>query len=188
MKLKDQQQFGEKLKRKFIKNGWATEADFEGCSQEEIDALCKRQGVDYLPPLYISFLRTMGKRASLSARYSLFIDSNVFYPDVLTKKEELFEAAQENGLESPSLPSDAFVFESNIYGHFYYFETAERDENPLLHCVFCESPIDGRPVTWRLKDVLDYDTTSCATMLSNLIIFLCLVVLLILWFGGFLPY
>ena len=80
-----------------------------------------------------------------------------------------------------------FQTASNIYGHFIYFETAQRDENPLVHCIYCEGTPDERLVPRWLKDVFEYDTGSCATMVSNFIIFLCLLVLLIMWLGGCLP-
>jgi hypothetical protein len=112
---------------------------FAGCSDVEIEALMKAQGVSYLPPIFIEFARTMGRGAGgyifrgedfgclnwkgLKQSYQYhFADAG------LDEEEMIFE------------PTDIFVFMGHQGYMFWFFHTDPPDENPPVFGVSDEKP------------------------------------------------
>ena len=99
-----------------------------GFAPDEIEQVRIAQQVDYLPPIYIEFLRSVGKVYTMLSRGLVDHKKNALY---------YFESIPELGLEP--LPPDAFYFLSDLDDVFLYFRTDNRDPNPTVFKVGEES-------------------------------------------------
>ncbi|MEP7284747.1 MAG: SMI1/KNR4 family protein [Chloroflexota bacterium] len=102
----------------------ATLDTIHGCSPQEINEMKARQGVNYLPDLYVEYLLVLGKEAG-----NLDVGSSCFYPTLLELKGSAVNLLEEN--EFPFLlPDDAFVFFMHQGYQFLYFLTKDKLEDP----------------------------------------------------------
>jgi hypothetical protein len=122
--------FGDNLKNRIIRMGWAKEESFQGCSESEIKELYSAQAVEYLPPLYLSFLQTMGNGFGGYFWRGMRFE----YRSLKVLKEVAVEISEYASL---SLPSDVFVFLYDGGDYFCFFETKNQEENPVVYCGYC---------------------------------------------------
>jgi hypothetical protein len=115
--------FGDNLKIKLQRKGLVKPEEFQGCTETEIEELCKSQGVSYLPVVYRSFLLIMGKN---TGNYFMR-DLDHTYHSVLNLKEVALGLSEGDNVQ---LPEDAFVFVYDGGGYFAYFETERHKDNP----------------------------------------------------------
>ena len=102
----------------------ASEKNLEGCNPNMIDEIMLRQGVEFLPRIYKEFLEEMGGNAG-----QLFLGSDYDCYAVYNLKASHIEDIKRLDL-SFRIPEDAFIFLSHQGYVFYYFHTADKDENP----------------------------------------------------------
>lgn len=91
-----------------------------GFAPDEIERIKIVQGVDYLPPIYVTFLRDFGKVLHELSGVRHHKESALYFYGIITQF----------GL--PELPSDAFYFYSDLDIVFLYFQTASHDPNPPI--------------------------------------------------------
>jgi hypothetical protein len=116
--------FGELIRDELINMKIATLETVRGCSPQEIEGIKSRQGVDYLPGLYVEYLAVLGKEDG-----DLHVGSDRLYSHLLLLKDWAKELLEEN--DQPfDLPADAFVFLMHQGYQFLYFPTANRDNDP----------------------------------------------------------
>lgn len=117
----------QKLRDKLITLQLAEPHEIIGCAEVEIETLMTNQGVTFLPELYRQFLLTLGKQSGL-----LFQGTDAQYKYLMGMKEAAVELLQENG--NPfDLPADAFVFRMHQGYIFFYFLTADKNEDPPIY-------------------------------------------------------
>lgn len=104
-----------------------------GCSEEEVEAVARAQGVE-LPVIYREFLLKMGR----SARF-IFGDVDCEWPALLEMRSLAENAASCGGFE---LPRDACVFSMYDQEQFMYLRASEGPDPP----VYYYGPISPEPV------------------------------------------
>jgi hypothetical protein len=98
-----------------------------GCTEEEVEHLKERQGVDFLPEVYRQFLLTFGY-----SRGGYFLQGeDVGYLALLELKQVAQELLEREN--APPLPDDMFVFYSHHGYQFMCFATAKRDADPPIY-------------------------------------------------------
>lgn len=108
-----------------------------GCTDEEIDALMKAQGVSELPEAYREYLETMGKKQGM------------FHPDPgatweyedLLRHKQLFE--EDYGNEKHTMPEDSFIVYQALVTVFYYFRTGESEQGYPIYKWLPDDNADG---------------------------------------------
>ena len=122
-----QEHFGKRMRARLLELKLASEKDLEGCNPDIFDEIMLRQGVEFLPRIYKEFLEEMGGNAG-----QLFLGSDYDCYAVYNLKASHIEDIER--FSSPfRMPADAFVFLSHQGYVFYYFHTAEHDENPPVY-------------------------------------------------------
>lgn len=115
------------LRDKLITLEVAESHEIIGCTEVEIETLMANQWVHFLPELYREFLSMMGKQAGL-----LHQGTDARYEYLLDIKEAALGLLQENN--NPfELPADAFIFQMHQGYEFFYFLTADRNQNPSIY-------------------------------------------------------
>lgn len=101
----------------------------DGCDCEEIEQIMREQHVDFLPELYRRFLIMMGRGIP-----NVFRGSDYTCRHLGRAKQAALEGIADN---NPSLdfPEDAFVFISHQGYSFFYFRTADRNEDPEIYAL-----------------------------------------------------
>lgn len=103
---------------------------FEGCTEEEIEALKQYQQVHYVPKIYQQFLEVAGHKSG----GILFKGADANYECL-----KWLKAAAKTVLDECSddhllfLPEDAFVFLMYQSSEFSFFLTGEQQENPPVY-------------------------------------------------------
>lgn len=127
--------FGRSLAEEIMKLRIATREEIRGCDLREIEELKERQGIKWLPQVYVDYLLTVGKQAG-----SLDVGTDCFYPVLLNLKEWATTLLEENGMPF-SLPADAFIFWMHQGYQFTYFLTGDEvDDPPVFY--YTEDPED----------------------------------------------
>jgi len=112
---------------KMLRHRIATEETLVGCTDEEIELLCKAQGVDKLPSIYIEWLKVMGKQAGWLMR-----GSDILYP--IDYKEDFRETYYDEELDVSSsyeFPENSFVFWSHQGYQFRFFLVDATDSSAV---------------------------------------------------------
>lgn len=110
---------------------------YEGCSEAEVDAIMKSQNVKSLPPIYLDFLKTMGKGAS-----GLFVGTDVYFQYLPNLKEGAIQLLAEDESKF-KLPENAFVFLMHQGYQFMYFLSGNSDDPEVFHYM----ELEGQPTT-----------------------------------------
>lgn len=115
------------LKKKLFEKGLASSDSLVGCNDQEIASIMNAQAVTRLPQIYEHILLTMGKEAGKLWERAVFT-----YPELETLKQSAQKLLNfdRNPIE---LPHDAFVFNMEEGIVFYYFLTANVDDNPPVY-------------------------------------------------------
>lgn len=116
--------FGSLVADELIRMMIANISTIQGCSPQEIDELKAKQGVGFLPKLYVEYLAVLGRKAG-----NLDVGSDCFYPHLLRLKEWAQELLEENNCPL-RLPDDAFVCLMHQGYQFLYFLTDDNNEDP----------------------------------------------------------
>lgn len=112
------------LIRQRIAEGHAREADFRGCSDDEIGALESAVGLQ-LPGLFRDYLRAMGKSAGEMLRGS---DVRFGCLHLLTA-----EGRQAMAADGVALPDDAFAFFAHQGYDYMYFQVSDGLDDPPVY-------------------------------------------------------
>lgn len=99
---------------------------FEGCTDEEIEAIRLDQGVSRLPVDYAHFLRRVGRHAGLLLR-----GTDAFYPELLGIKTAAQVLLAENGL-SNFLGTESLVIGMHQGYQIFWFPDVLADNPPVL--------------------------------------------------------
>lgn len=96
-----------------------------GCSDDEIEEICRAQDVERVPEDYRAFLALAGRESR-----GLGVGTDMFYPFLVETKAWMQDALRNNG--GPfSLPPRAFVFASH-QGYNYWFLEDAHSEVPVV--------------------------------------------------------
>lgn len=106
------------MKDRWIKHG-PYEPPLVGCTDEELKAIQRAQQVEFLPALYVEFMKVFGKESG-----GLVHDGAFRFPLVIEFKNEM---------EVYDLPDDAFVFLTGQDYSGLYFLTAQQLDDPMIH-------------------------------------------------------
>ena len=118
--------FGELIRDELINMKIATLETVRGCSPQEIEAIKSRQGVDYLPGLYVEYLAVLGNKDG-----GLYVGSDRLYSHLLLLKDWAKELLEEH--DQPfDLPADAFVLLMHQGYQFLYFLTKDKNDDPTI--------------------------------------------------------
>lgn len=103
---------------------------FEGLTDVEIEDLRAAQSVSRLPAIYIQVLQTMGRSSS-----GIFMGTENIYGQLKLRKQDLqtslsYKRAQ--GMPTPDLPENAFVF-SSIKGIYFWYFIVDEDDPPVYY-------------------------------------------------------
>ncbi|MGF6889653.1 hypothetical protein ABIA39_009114 [Nocardia sp. GAS34] len=126
----------EAVRDAMISSGFTTSDTFEGCSQDEINAVIEAAGSVELPGDYLAFLQVFGRHAG-----TLFRGSHVCYPEPLTARDAAVDVASD--------PEETLTLENRFFfGHHqgyevYFFEHAS-------DAVY--SYVEGHPFDQKLAD------------------------------------
>jgi SMI1/KNR4 family protein SUKH-1 len=103
---------------------------FQGCSQDEIEALKEYQKVDFIPKIYREFLEAIGHK---SGRI-LFKGGDASYKALKSLKPgAIFIIEDCKDQHSLTLPPDAFVFAMFQSSDFFFFQTSEHLDDPPVY-------------------------------------------------------
>jgi hypothetical protein len=91
-----------------------------GCSDDEIKALMKAQGVERLPQTYVEIMQQVGKVHLIVASWD----------DAVKLKQHLIRSLEETPY---TLPQDAFVFKEHQGYLWWFFLTDNEDEDPPVY-------------------------------------------------------
>jgi hypothetical protein len=126
----DPQKIGMIFKRLLPVCQLADPDELEGCTEEQIAALMAAQGVEYLPAVYISFLKAVGVNGG---RFSASFWYN--YPKAARlKRTALFQEPGETR-DIIELPKDAFVFWESGGLVYFFFQTQAQDPDPIVYLI-----------------------------------------------------
>jgi hypothetical protein len=109
----------------------AYHGNFEGMPDDEIEQVKTRQDVQFLPSVYIEFLRVMGRKSG-----GIFGGCDITLPTLAILKTALFNELQDSremGANVPDLPPACFVFLSIQGTDFFYFDTATNADDPEVY-------------------------------------------------------
>lgn len=119
--------FGKQLRFAVIAAGLAKSSDLAGCSEADIEAIQLGQNVNFIPEVYRQFLLEMGYNAGW------FWRGSDFTCDTVPQFKDGVNLQLENEERSFRIPGDAIVFLGHQGTVFYYFHTAEKDDDPPVY-------------------------------------------------------
>lgn len=124
-----------------------------GCTDAEIEAVMKAQGISKLPKAYREYLETMGKHGIMSwaTHDSWSYESLLSFKDVLKGTYDDLEIEYD-------LPDDVFIIYKYLDTEFHYFRTNEDEFGYPIYMWTDRQNSDGRPYSIiRLTETLqDY--------------------------------
>ncbi len=119
--------FGLRLFDKLLTLGKVTLDSVEGCRNDEIEEIKRKQGVLRLPEIYIEFLSIFGRQAGY-----WYEGVDCFYPGLVNLKQSARDTLTFD--KNPfQLPDDAFVFLDYDGYQFMYFHTSGTDDDPPVY-------------------------------------------------------
>lgn len=114
-----------RFRERVLAEGLAGPGDFLGCSDEEIAAVVRAQGVVALPALYRDFLSVMGKRP-----YPLMQGTDWAYRDLLELRQDAAELLAENDLDQSMLDDALVIAMHQGYVLYYIPHASTAPEDP----------------------------------------------------------
>ena len=119
--------FGKRLRLAVITAGLARASEIAGCSEAEIKAIEGGQHINFIPEIYRQFLLEMGWNAGW------FYRGSDYRCDIVPEFKDGVNQNLENDERSFRVPDDAIVFLGHQGTVFYYFHTAEKDDDPPVY-------------------------------------------------------
>lgn len=114
--------------KKFRDSGVNTD-EFVGCNDDDVAILTQCQCVEYLPPLYVGFMKRFGRNINEIFNHEWEMDFGV----TINLKQFAIDDFKDSS--DVIIPDDAFVFAqiTQGIGVYYYFTTSDQDVNPSVY-------------------------------------------------------